>query len=249
MAHNPDQVCAPVRSLLLSLGHGQKDIVIPEDPAGYGPDTDILARRFSQSYYGRLDLSYLRITSIPELPYGLRVLSCHNTDITSLPKLPGTLKELNCRDNKNLRCLPDLPDLLMYLECHNNPKLTSLPKLPRWLRYLSVNNTGLESLPDLPEYLSHVYCDSTKLTEIPSIPENVWVFSLVNCPNLSIQREPGESLQDYTERWNEYREDQSRMRCQDRNAVVKEDLIATFWHPSRVEKMLEQGGWELVDSY
>ena len=102
----------------------------------HGPDTDIIARRFSESYYGRLDLSYLRITSIPELPAGLRVLLCHNTDITSLAKLPDTLKELYCMDNKNLKCLPELPDGLIRLECHNNPKLTSLPKLPSWLRFL-----------------------------------------------------------------------------------------------------------------
>ena len=214
----------------------------------HGPDTDILARRFSESYYGRLDLSYLRITSIPELPATVRVLSCHHTDIISIPKLPDTLNELNCMDNKNLICLPDLPDGLVYLECDNNPKLTSLPKLPRWLRFLSVNNTALESLPDLPEYLSHLSCNSTKITEIPPIPEDLWIFSLVNCANLIIQREPGDSLLDYNERWNDYREDQSRMRCQDRNQVIKEDLIAEFWNPSRVEKMLKQGRWDLVDT-
>ena len=215
----------------------------------HGPDTDILARRFSESYYGRLDLSYLRITSIPELPAGLRVLLCHNTDITSLAKLPDTLKELYCMDNKNLKCLPELPDGLIRLECHNNPNLTSLPNLPRYLRFLSVNNTGLESLPDLPEYLSELYCDSTKITEIPPIPEDLWIFSFLDCPNLSIQREPGELFQDYVQRWNYYREDQCWMRCQARNELIKEDLIATFWHPSRVEKMLEKGGWDLVDSY
>ena len=40
-----------------------------------------------------------------------------------------------------------------------------------------------------------------------------------------------------------------RMRQKARCALLKEELIAAFWHPRRVEKMLEQGGWELVDSY
>ena len=41
----------------------------------------------------------------------------------------------------------------------------------------------------------------------------------------------------------------SKMRCQGRNETIKEELMATFWHPSRVEKMLGSGGWDLVDSY
>ena len=41
----------------------------------------------------------------------------------------------------------------------------------------------------------------------------------------------------------------SRRRCQDRNELIKEDLIATFWHPSRVQEMLEKGGWKLVEMY
>ena len=41
----------------------------------------------------------------------------------------------------------------------------------------------------------------------------------------------------------------SRRRCQQRNETIKEDLIATFWHPSRVKEMLRLGGWELVEIY
>lgn len=36
-----------------------------------------------------------------------------------------------------------------------------------------------------------------------------------------------------------------RARC----ALIKEELIAEFWKPERLEKLLEQGGWDLVDSY
>ena len=41
----------------------------------------------------------------------------------------------------------------------------------------------------------------------------------------------------------------SRTRCQQRARLIKEDLIAAFWHPSRVEKMLKRGGWQEIESY
>ena len=39
----------------------------------------------------------------------------------------------------------------------------------------------------------------------------------------------------------------SKMRCQERNEMIKEELMAEMWKPSRVEKMLESG-WEMIDS-
>jgi len=41
----------------------------------------------------------------------------------------------------------------------------------------------------------------------------------------------------------------SRKRCQERARLIKEDLIAAVWHPRRVKKMLDEGGFELIDSY
>lgn len=45
------------------------------------------------------------------------------------------------------------------------------------------------------------------------------------------------------------KENMSQVRIQRRNKQIKEDLIEEFWKPSRVEKILEEGGWDLVDSY
>jgi hypothetical protein len=42
---------------------------------------------------------------------------------------------------------------------------------------------------------------------------------------------------------------ESAQRIMLRTLQFKEELIAEFWKPSRVEKMLELGGWDLVDSY
>jgi hypothetical protein len=88
------------------------------------------------------------------------------------------------------------------------------------------------------------------LTSLPELPTGLKDLDCNNCPNLIIQRLPNESIKDYNQRWNNWREEQaSKIRIQQRNRELKEDLIAEFWKPSRVEKMLETGGWDLVDSY
>lgn len=206
----------------------------------HGPDTDRLLKLISEIQYGELAIHYMKVTSLPELPDGLRKLWCHMTDITSLPKLPNSLEELVCNYSP-LRSLPDLPPNLVYIDIQNT-EVRRLPKLPRFLRILMVTHNPLRSLPDLPSFLETLCCCYTKIREIPEIPRRLYNLSVSNCPNLLIERAQGETINEYNERW-------SKIRIQRRNEAFKEDLITEFWKPSRVEKMLEQGGWDLVDSY
>lgn len=203
----------------------------------HGPDTEKLLKLFSEMQYGKLDISFLNVTSLPELPDGLRKLSCHMIHITSLPKLPDSLEELVCNYTP-LRYLPKLPDNLVYLDLERT-QLQILPKLPKFLRILMVSHTSLISLPDLPPFLETLYCYETNITEISDIPRMLFNLRVFNCPNLLIEPEPGETIKDYSERW-------SKIRVQRRNELFKEDLIAEFWKPSRVKKMLERGGWDQV---
>ena len=66
-----------------------------------------------------LDLSFLNLTTIDELPVNLLILHCENNQLTSLPRLPDTLQILYCNNNQ-LTSLPPLPDTLQYLDCYNN---------------------------------------------------------------------------------------------------------------------------------
>jgi Leucine-rich repeat (LRR) protein len=206
----------------------------------HGPDTERLLKTISEMRGGKLDLDNLNIVSLPELPYGLRKLSCCYTGLTTLPTLPDTLEDLQCC-NTPLTSLPELPPNLLYLDI-DTTQLITLPKLPRSLRALFIYNTPLVSLPVLPQFLETFICSSTAITEIPDIPRFLCNLVVINCPNLRIEPELGETIKDYSERW-------SKIRTQRRNEVFKEDLIAEFWKPSRVAKMLERGGWDLVDSY
>ena len=62
----------------------------------HGPDTVKLLSRISAIDDGTLDVSWLKITSLPELPETLTRLYCYNTQLSVLPKLPETLTYLDC---------------------------------------------------------------------------------------------------------------------------------------------------------
>lgn len=101
-----------------------------------------------------------RITSLPELPAGLAVLSCSKTQITSLPELPASLTELNC----------------------SRTQITSLPNLPAGLTRLDCSYTQITSLPNLPAGLTTLYCSGT-----PFAPGSVAVKRLRELyPNIEL---------------------------------------------------------------
>ena len=234
----------------------------------YGADTYDLIYRMANIRDDTLDIRGLRLTGLPPLPHTLKNLWCSFTLITRFRTLPAGLEEIIC-DHCPLIELPVLPKGLRKLVCNFTP-LTSLPELPPNLKVLWCNSTLIKELPTLPEGMTELYCQTNRvLTTLPPIPSSLrvlycgeteirlipplpplFLLTVWGCPNLLIKVEPGETHKEYIGRWNQWWEEQaSKKRCQGRNEVVKEDLIATFWHPSRVEKMLEQGGWDLVDSY
>ena len=102
------------------------------------------------------DLTYLScwgqdLTSLPELPDGLKVLLCASNELTSLPELPAGLTWLSCGLNQ-LTNLPDLPDELLILSCNQN-NLTSLPVLPQNLSTITFFENPLECVSNyLPQF-------------------------------------------------------------------------------------------------
>ncbi len=197
-----------------------------QDEHEYGSDTAELLYRIAAWRPGTaLYLEGLRITSLPPLPNDLEGLYCNNTELTTIPSLPIGLKLLYCR-NTQLTSLPPLPNSLKQLHCGNTP-LTSLPPLPARLRILSCSNTLLTSLPSLPNSLETIYCSNTPLI---------------------IQKDKDESVQSYEARWAEWRWNQVLKEAKDRCSIIKEELIATVWHPQRVERWLEAGGWDAIEA-
>lgn len=91
-----------------------------------------------------LSCNFNKLSSLPNLPEGLIKLFCQNNSLTHLPELPKSLKSIGCSNNL-LLTLPELPENFGSLECYNN-RLTSLPKLPNTLKYLICHYNPLECL-------------------------------------------------------------------------------------------------------
>ena len=105
---------------------------------------------------GKLNVSYMGLSTLPPLPPTLKKLNCYNNLLQTLPELPSTLVELVCSSNQ-LATLPALPSTLTRLSCFDNELLT-LPRLPPTLLSLHCSDNLLTILPALPSTLTELYC-------------------------------------------------------------------------------------------
>jgi Leucine-rich repeat (LRR) protein len=231
----------------------------------HGPDTPELLERMATIEENTLYVSDLHITSLPELPEGLKKLYCSDTRIRVLPKLPSTLTLLSCY-NTPLTELPELPSGLILLSFYGT-HISRLPELPDGLTHLIGYKTRLESLPKLPSSLIRLWVDTTPLTALPDLPPDIYELSFSRTPiqilpefperleflianntHLGPKRLPGESVADFNRRYRPFREEiESKRRTQERTVALKEDLMAAVWSPARLETHLEQGGWDVVE--
>lgn len=213
----------------------------------HGPDTEELLRRIANIQNGQLTVNGLNITSLPPLPSDLKILKCSHTRITSIPELPFGFEALNCFSTP-ITSLPELPSTLEGLNCAGT-QITSLPdSLPPNLEELYCDYTEVTTLPKLPPTLKYLSCNYTQITVLPELPSNLQAFACHHTP-LIIPKRDGEKYAGYNARWNEWREEQaSKKRCQERSKAIHEELVAAAWAPSRVEKWIEIGGFDLLDS-
>ena len=159
------------------------------------------------------------------------------------PDTGELLRRIN-RCNQLLRILCKCNDILnvSYLN------ITSLPTLPSSIRELKCSYTQLTTLPTLPSGLTHLYCSHTPLTTLPDLPSGLKYLNCSHTP-LILQRGANESIRDYNARWNEWRElEMSKKRCQERSRVIHEELCASAWRPARVQKWIEIGGLDILDT-
>jgi Leucine-rich repeat (LRR) protein len=98
---------------------------------------------------GPLDLSWLGLTELPELPTDLEILYCSNNQLRILPDtLPAGLIHLDCHKNQ-LRTLPDtLPASLRVLCCSHNRLMRISDTLPVGLLEFACSNNQLTWIPD-----------------------------------------------------------------------------------------------------
>ncbi|MGU7022533.1 type III secretion system effector E3 ubiquitin transferase SspH1 [Salmonella enterica subsp. enterica serovar Saintpaul] len=109
------------------------------------------------------------LTTLPDrLPPHITTLVIPDNNLTSLPELPEGLRELEVSGNLQLTSLPSLPQGLQKLWAYNN-WLTSLPEMPPALRELRVSGNNLTSLPALPSGLQKLWAYNNRLTSLPEM--------------------------------------------------------------------------------
>ncbi|EGK0532848.1 type III secretion system effector E3 ubiquitin transferase SspH1 [Salmonella enterica subsp. enterica serovar Cerro] len=109
------------------------------------------------------------LTTLPDrFPPHITTLVIPDNNLTSLPELPEGLRELEVSGNLQLTSLPSLPQGLQKLWAYNN-WLASLPTLPPGLGDLAVSNNQLTSLPALPSGLQKLWAYNNRLTSLPEM--------------------------------------------------------------------------------
>lgn len=130
------------------------------------------------------------LTTLPDrLPPHITTLVIPDNNLTSLPELPEGLRELEVSGNLQLTSLPSLPQGLQKLWAYNN-WLTSLPTLPPGLGDLAVSNNQLTSLPEMPPALRELRVAGNNLTSLPALPsglQKLWAYNnrLTSLPEMS----------------------------------------------------------------
>ncbi|EKG2000721.1 T3SS effector E3 ubiquitin-protein ligase IpaH4.5, partial [Shigella flexneri] len=119
-----------------------------------------------------LNLSLLKLRSLPPLPLHIRELNISNNELISLPENSPLLTELHVNGN-NLNILPTLPSQLIKLNISFNRNLSCLPSLPPYLQSLSARFNSLETLPELPSTLTILRIEGNRLTVLPELPHRL----------------------------------------------------------------------------
>lgn len=165
--------------------------------------------------------------------------------------VPDTLETLIHRGGY-YPCIYNLPPALKILDL-SEQRIERLPELPETLEVLILTNCyTLKELPELPPNLRVLDIQNCrKLKELPDFPDSLEELWAGGCTNL-----PAEIHQSYCwwdlPRWirikqKKQREEESRLRQQARARDLKCEIVEEAYKPARVEKWLEQCGWEILD--
>lgn len=142
-------------------------------------------RGCQQKHEDTLNLSSLKLQTLPELPSHIKKLCINNNNLTELPQLPTGLKELVVKDNQ-LTKLPDLPVKLEKINVSGN-QLTCLSALPTSLQTLSADNNHLKELLTLPASLKQLSVNANKLESLPNLPDALEeLHAIDNWPRFSL---------------------------------------------------------------
>lgn len=146
-----------------------------------------------------LDLSLLKLNTLPEIPNGVEQLNCGGMLLTSLKALPPNLKRLDCSgflgkefdylpngleylkcNGSSIEIIDNLPNSLKKLEIGYYTPIKIINKLPPNLRHLDLNYADvLEEINcPFPETLRCIILTMTRVKHLPRLPDSVKKFNI-----------------------------------------------------------------------
>ena len=190
-----------------------QDFFQDDDSERYGPDTNE-ARLTIQFWYGlqkpdeSLNLSALKLHTLPPIPDSVQTLYCSNpymvyikhlpprlqqlwvarSQVRRLPTLPHTLSHLDI-SHTLIRTLPNIPTSLKLLYADNS-SLEKMDRLYTGIEVLLLNNTSLKALPHLPESLKQLSIEHTHIDVLPPVPSRLKFLKLTDTPIKILPRLP-----------------------------------------------------------
>ena len=159
----------------------------PQEQAGREQAVQTLRRFMRQQSAGtrhHLNLAGCALTSLPELPVGIRSLNLCDNRLKALPALDDSITLLNVEKNQ-LRRLPELPPDLISLRANDN-NLEGLPQLPPRLQILAVCQNKLTSVPKLPPDLRELFLSGNDVGQFSgALPSSLRRLDVEKNPRLS----------------------------------------------------------------
>ena len=191
--------------------------------------TNTTELRFDLPFHGDLDFSVLKdrgfkkvetvlfenegeVTSIMNIPEGIRDLSINNQLIISIDKLPDTIETLSVSDNHITKFDASMVPKLHTLNISNN-ELTELANLPETLKILNCENNQLRrlNLAGTPK-LHNLVASNNPILVLEHVPSSLVNLEMENNSFVEIDRsEPSRkgtkrqnTIFNYRESLNEY---------------------------------------------
>jgi Leucine-rich repeat (LRR) protein len=129
-----------------------------------------------------LDIAHNTIDELANLPKNLKILKAESAGITKLPmNWPRGLVDLDLSSNELSHLPPWLPSGLTRLTLAGN-SLTTLPPLPETLEDLGIHYNSFTKLPDhLPGRLKHIRAIGNRLSTVPeNLPPGLETLDVAN---------------------------------------------------------------------
>ena len=164
---------------------------------------------FKEALHGDLDFSIIKqmgfgllseiiinegdVTSVSNLPVGLKKFTCNHNLLIGLENLPITLEELNVNNNYIDELKLDYLKELHVLHCESN-RLTKLADLPISLWEIHCDNNALLDTISLGKIraLSVLHISNTNVHIIYDFPDVVSDFVMENTPSIEFRNASGD---------------------------------------------------------